>query len=337
MKRTLIEQLGRVRHLFFKIAPHVHEQRHLAFAGIGFFIFVTLVSFIAPPRSFPTQSYIDIKQGTNLRDITAQLQEEHYIKSGQFFEFFVVLFKRQKGVQAGEYFFENKITSIQIAWRLVRGETKIAPVPVTFFEGETVAEMAERLGNALPEFDTELFLRLAQNKEGYLFPDTYFFKRKITPEEVIEILGRTFIEKTESLLPLFEESGKSIDDIVTMASIIEKEASRNFEEKKIISGILWKRIDIGMALQVDATLKYETGRGSAQLTTEDLQDDHPYNTYTNTGLPPTPIGNPGIQSLIAAAEPESSPYLFYLHGRDGAVRYGKTYDEHTANRRKYLK
>ncbi len=338
MDNNLLEKIGSTAKKIVEYTRFAFKnQRQLIWAGAGFFVFIFFLSFIAPPRNFMIQSYVDIEEGSSLRDVTGVLAKEGYIKSGQFFEFFVVLFGRQKGVKAGEYFFEHKITSAEIAWRLVRGDTRVAPIPVTFFEGATVDEMAWVLGQMIPDFNTELFLQLAKSKEGYLFPDTYHFKRGVSPERVIEVLERTFLDKTTEMLPLFEESGRSIDELVIMASIIEKESSRNYEEKRTIAGILWKRLSIDMALQVDATLKYITGRGSAQLTYEDLGDDYPYNTYTRRGLPPGPIGNPGIDALKAAADPIKTDYLFYLHGKDGQVRYAKTHAGHVSNINNYLR
>ena len=337
-EKTPIEKLGNtIRTSCDSIITLIKEQKELAFAGLGFFVFITILSFIAPPRDFLVQTYVQVEDGTSLHEATEILYEKGYIKSRQFFEFFVVLFGRQKGIKAGEYFFEHKITSTQIAWRLVRGDTRVAPVQITLFEGSTVDEMTIRIEDMLAEFDSELFTSLAQPKEGYLFPDTYHFKKKSNPQEIIEILERTFVDKTETLLPLFEQSGHSIDELVIMASILEKEASHSLEEKKTIAGILWKRLSIDMPLQVDATLKYVTGKGSAQLTNEDLQTDHPYTTYTNRGLPPGPIGNPGLMALRAAADPTSSPYLFYLHDSDGGVHYAKNHAGHLENKRKYIK
>jgi len=120
-----------------------------------------------------------------------------------------------------------------------------------------------------------------------------------------------------------------------MASIIEKE-SLNGDERQIVSGILWKRISLGMPLQVDATFLYINGKASAELTKDDLNIDSPYNTYRNKGLPPGPINNPGLDAIVAALYPKDSPYLYYLHDKKGKVHYAKTFNEHVANKRKYL-
>ena len=117
-----------------------------------------------------------------------------------------------------------------------------------------------------------------------------------------------------------------------MASILEKEA-RKLETRKVIAGILWKRIEIGMPLQVDAVFGYIHATSTYSPTFEDLEVDSPYNTYTNRGLPPGPIGNPGLESIRAALEPTKTPYLYYLTGKDGFMYYAKTFDQHVANRR----
>jgi len=338
MEPTLIEKIGSVlRTVKSYIVYALRNEIPLIFAGLTFFVSVTVLSLIAPPRNFDVQSYVDIPPGTTLREVSQLLKEQDYIKNKQLFEFLVVMFGRDSGVLANEYFFENKITSLEIAWRLVRGDTRIATVPITFFEGMTVKEMKDLLVKHEIVFDAELFMDIAQNKEGYLFPDTYYIKKKIHAATLIDTLEKTFMRETKGLETVFAESGRSIDELVIMASILEKEANYDLEEKRVIAGILWKRLSIDMPLQVDATLKYYTGRGSADLTKEDLRGDHPYNTYTNKGLPPGPIGNPGYDSLLAAATPTPSDYLFYLHGRDGVARYAKNHNGHVRNIQMYLR
>lgn len=131
------------------------------------------------------------------------------------------------------------------------------------------------------------------------------------------------------------KSGHSLDEILTMASILEKEANKTADRKKI-AGVLWHRIDIGMPLQTDATFPYYLGRNTFEVTRTDLQTDHPYNTYTNKGLPPGPIGNPGLDSILAAAQPTKSNYIFFLSDRQGNFHYSVTYEGHLANKRRYL-
>ena len=148
----------------------------------------------------------------------------------------------------------------------------------------------------------------------------------------------TFDKKVRTALAKdIEDSGKTMTEIITMASIIQDEAHDDYVEKQMISGILWKRIDKGMRLQVDATLRYVNGKTSGQMTNADLTFDHEYNTYTRAGLPPTPIGNPGVDSIKAAIYPKSSEYFFYLHASSGQVYYAETFEGHKKNINQYLR
>lgn len=171
--------------------------------------------------------------------------------------------------------------------------------------------------------------------EGYLFPDTYLFTIDVTGEDVVETMSANFDEKIADIKQDVLRSKKDLSEIIIMASIIEREV-QSVEDKKIVSGIFWKRIEIGMPLQADSTLTYEVGKTSAELSTEDLRTDSPYNTYTNRGLPPTPISNPGLDSIQAAVEPSSSPYLYFLTDEEGAVHYAKDFEEHKLNKAKYI-
>jgi UPF0755 protein len=121
-----------------------------------------------------------------------------------------------------------------------------------------------------------------------------------------------------------------------MASLIEEETATP-EDRRIVSGILWKRLSSGMRLQVDATFAYTIGKGSLELTTEDLKSDSPYNTYRIYGLPPTPIVNPGLDAITAALHPTSSPYVYYLSDKNGVMHYSKTFEEHKLAKAKYLR
>ncbi|MCR4306594.1 MAG: endolytic transglycosylase MltG, partial [Candidatus Yonathbacteria bacterium] len=142
-------------------------------------------------------------------------------------------------------------------------------------------------------------------------------------------------QKTFALRSALEASGKTSGEVITMASIIEKEAITS-TDKRLVSGILWKRIDIGMPLQVDAPFAYAIGKNTFQLTLDDLAVDSPYNTYKNQGLPAGPIANPGMESILAALEPEKSSYLFYLSDRKSIIHYSATFEEHKRNKSLFL-
>ena len=169
-----------------------------------------------------------------------------------------------------------------------------------------------------------------------MFPDTYYIYENATAEGVVLQLRNTFKEKIKTELLAIQALGKTMDDVITMASIVEKEATK-MEDRKIIAGILWKRLEIGMPLQVDPPFYYTLGKDSLSLTTTDLRTDTPYNTYTNKGLPPTPIGNPGLGAIEATVNPTKSKYLFYLSDKSGTMHYAVDHDGHVANKVKYLR
>jgi UPF0755 protein len=148
---------------------------------------------------------------------------------------------------------------------------------------------------------------------------------------------RENVEK--KLLPLSADIaafGKSLSDIVILASLLEEEA-RTTNTRRTIAGILWKRLAIGMPMQVDAAFAKVNGKNTYQLTEDDLKTDHPYNTYTRAGLPPGPITNPGIDALHAALRPVETDWLYYLSDSDGNMHYARTHDEHLRNKRLYIR
>ena len=176
---------------------------------------------------------------------------------------------------------------------------------------------------------------MAKSFEGYLFPDTYFFYSNVTPDQVIETLRNNFNQKIKTALLDIQASGKSLQDVITMASIVEREATSS-TDRKMIAGVLWKRISISMPLQVDPPFYYILGKDSSQITLKDLAMDSPYNLYKNKGLPPTPITNPGMSSILATVNPTTSNNLFFLSDKKGAIHYAPTYEGHVANKLKYL-
>ena len=186
-------------------------------------------------------------------------------------------------------------------------------VKITIPEGYNVADIAGMLGTRFPGFDSSNFIALAKDKEGFLFPDTYNFFPSVKPMQVVDVMSKNFYKKIKSLEPDIEVSQKSLNDIITMASIIEKEAGAK-DDRNIIAGILWKRIKLGIRLQVDAAPE----------------------TYKSAGLPQKPICNPGLPSILAAVYPKDSPYLYYLHDKDGKIHYATTFEEHKLNKQKYL-
>jgi len=149
-------------------------------------------------------------------------------------------------------------------------------------------------------------------------------------------MEENFTAKTASIQKDAKKFNKTFQEILIMASILEKEV-RTAEDRKIVAGILWKRIRTGMPLQVDAVFPYITQRKNRTITRDDLKIDSPYNTYINKGLPPGPIANPGLDTILAAINPKETKYLFYISDKKGIIRYASTLEEHNKNVDKYLR
>ena len=209
-------------------------------------------------------------------------------------------------------------------------------VTVTIPEGLSVKQIGEVLESA-KIFSKEDFIKIAQKEEGYLFPDTYRFYKDAKPEDIIVRMKENFNKKvTPEILKEIEKSKRPLGEIIIMASMLEEEV-RSTEDRQLVAGILWKRLDRDMGLNVDATLGYILGKESLELTVEDLTIDSFYNTYRYRGLPPTPISNPGLDTILAATNPTPSKYFYYLTDKEGKARYAVTLEEHALNKRKYLR
>jgi UPF0755 protein len=238
-------------------------------------------------------------------------------------------------VQAGTYRFEQPEHLLAVVRRLTAGDYGIEPVRVVFLEGSTAYEMSKKLVDVLGVEETKRFVEIAQPYDGYLFPDTYAFMPDTSARDVVRTLRQTFEERTAELHTRADAEGLDWNQIITMASIIEEEV-RTYEERRLVSGILWNRIEEGMPLQVDASFSYLFGKASDEVTLDDIATDSPYNTYKHKGLPPTPITNPGLTAIEAALDPEETNYFFYLSGRDGKTHYARTYQGHLHNKALYI-
>lgn len=319
----------------FGIKTHTAK---ILLAGILGLIFVCSVAsfLVMPPASFPEGKTLVIEKGLSIGEVSLMLKNEYYIRSRVGFEFCVLSISGNRGVQAGEYVFKEPTSLCMVAMRLAKGVTGVPAVRLTIPEGSSNKEIAKIAEKNLAQFNQEKFLTQAKDHEGHLFPETYFFLSTANETDVLEMMRTQFDKKIASLEKDIEDSGHTLSEIIIMASILEKEA-RTEVDQKMVSGILWKRISIKMALQVDAPFLYMLGKTSAELTQADLKRDSPYNTYTRRGLPAGPIGNPGLMAIRAALYPAESPYLYYLSDNDGGMHYAKTFEEHKANKAKYLK
>jgi UPF0755 protein len=286
--------------------------------------FLFLWGIFLPKEKISGPKIFSVEKGQGLFEIGENLEKEGLIKSKIFFDFYVILIGKQKNLKAGKYFLSSSMNISQIAQKIISGD--IAKVKVTIPEGFTVKEIEERLGIKLP----------GENLEGYLFPDTYYFPIDVSGKEVAKIMRENFEKKISPYKEEIEKSGRSLHEIITMASLLEKEVKTK-EEKEIVAGILWKRLKYGIPLQVDATITYITGKKTTRISKEDLQIDSPYNTYKYKGLPPGPICNPGLESILAALYPKDSDYWYYLSTPEGKTLFFKTLKEHNLAKAKYLK
>lgn len=305
--------------------------------------FFAFFFILGPTNNFPVGEYFDIEQGMTIKEIGKYLENEGIIKSALVFNIHnkIQHWKDENfsGSQAGKYLFKKELDVFEIYSRLRNGESGIDPVVITFYEGLNNFEIATIIEKSkkIVDFDKEKFLELAQEDEGFLYPDTYEFLPFDTEGMIINEMKENFDKKTKKIIGKIKNSERSLDEIMIMASLIEEEAGIALKwDKKEVSGILWNRIRVGMLLQVDAVFSYIQKSHIFKTKYSHLKIDSPYNTYKNKGLPPTPITNPSIKTLEAALYPNITDKLFYLTGLDGKFYYAKTYNQHLVNKRKYI-
>lgn len=281
-----------------------------------------------------------ILKGTAASVVGNNLQEAGLISNSLVFKLYLYVSGRQKSLIAGEYGLSPNLSLFEIVNQLTHGPKEIW---VTIPEGLRKEEIAEKYiktfgleADAASSFRSE-FLLAASGKEGYLFPDTYLFAKDVTATLVVTKMLTTFDKKAAEVT----------HNQLVMASLIERE-TRTDAERPIVAGILYKRIAIGMPLQVDATVQYAVVNSKIkdqnskvenfwpEITLEDRKINSAFNTYQILGLPPAPIANPGLSAIKAAINPEKSNYLYYLHDAQGVIRYASTLEEHNQNIRKYL-
>lgn len=295
-----------------------------------------------------TQIVFDIESGDSGRTVAKNLKKEGFINS--WLSFYVYLKNNDLGgsVQAGRFVLTRDMTPTEIAEAITSGAGQMA---VTIPEGYTISQIDDKLFEMglieddefktcteNCEFHREWGLMSGYSSlEGYLFPDTYFVDpNTFEPSIFIVRLLDTFDQKvlTDENITAIEASGRTLDEIVIAASIIEKEVISE-EDRAIVSGIFWKRYDNNWVLGMCSTVNYITGE--SEITYDDLQIDSEYNTRKYPGLPPTAISNPGLSSIEAALYPQDSPYWYFLTAAEtGETIYATTNDEHNVNKARYL-
>lgn len=301
----------------------------------GIFLGWLYLAVIAPPDDFPLQQLVSVPENESLAQVAQLLQKDGVVRSALGLKLAMTLMGSARSVHAGDYLFSEPLDIISLSRALATGEYGLEPAHIRIPEGATVKQMAVIYSTFLSRFNAQNFLSEALPQEGYLFPDTYFFLPNATEQTVITTMRQNFDDKIATIEPQIASSTHSLSDVVKMASILEREAY-NTQDRRMIAGVLWNRIARGMPLQVDSPFAYTLGKGTFQLTIADLTSDSPYNTYNHKGLPPTPIGSPSLDSLLAAVTPIQSDYLYFLADKNGVTHYCKTYSCQLANEKKYF-
>ena len=284
---------------------------------------------------------IKIREGLSTAEIAERLAEKDVIDSSLKFRLLARIYDYDDKFRPGAYTFTVGMSDDEVFQKLLTGERKA--IKFTIPEGFGVKEIAERLYN-LDLVDKEDFLKAAEDftpydymrkrqnvffaAEGFLFPDTYTVESDMEIDEILTLMAKTFDERlTPTMRVQAEKMGLSVYDLITLASLVEREV-RFPEDRAIVAQVLLKRLKLNMPLQTDATLQYLMDAPKEDVSIEDTQIDSPYNTYQHTGLPPGPIANPGMASIEAVLHPAATDYLYFVADRRGHNHYAYTYEEH---------
>ncbi len=263
----------------------------------------------------------EVKVGDGTRDIAKNLSKNKLISSNLAFS--ALVYSKNWLLQTGVYHIEKDMNVYAIANLIHSG--KVEEYTLTVPEGWRVTQIDELLAKK-GVIKKDDFTKIAAKKEGYLFPDTYRFAKDATAQSVLDLMSANFKKRTSTL--------KMTDQVVIMASIVEREALSDSDRAKIAS-VYWNRLKIGMKLDADPTIQYGKGNWSPITRSDYKNFQSPYNTYLYNGLPPTAICNPGIKSIEAVLDPAKTDYLFFFHKKNGEAVFSKNYDEHLANLEKY--
>lgn len=316
-------------------------------AGVAVLVVAVVGWLIAGDTSLPAAPVtIDVPPGYGIGQIAQQLREAGVVRSASLLKYYATARGVASRVDAAEYDFPAHVTLSRVVDLLAAGGKP--PVAwVTIPEGFTAHQIAHRL-DALQIVPAAVFEDVAQHTsllfdgaltrglEGYLYPDTYQVRRNSSAQDVAALMTDQFRRKLpKNYDRAARRLGYSVPQIITLASLIEREAKVN-GERRVMAGVYYNRLKRGMPLEVDATIEYALPKHKSVLHYSDLGIDSPYNTYTHTGLPPTPIANPGARSIAAAFYPQHSDYLYYVYAGKGRHHFSKTLEEQNAAVRRYL-
>jgi UPF0755 protein len=306
--------------------------------GVGAFGRYVHATLTTPGPGHSQPIVVLIPPGVQLRTITRGLVSEGVLTNGVVFSWWARLTKADRKIKSGEYEFTEPLSPLELLRRLTQGESR--RLIVTIPEGKTIKEVAAIL-TAKGLGTTESFLCLntdpafldrwglpPQGMEGYLFPDTYYLSRFATPEEILgKMIERFYDVFTSAMYRQADHLNMSPHEVVTLASLVEKETGAA-SERPLVSAVFHNRLKKGMLLQCDPTVIYGIENFGGNLTRLHLRTPTPYNTYVIPGLPPGPIANPGLQSLLATLTPANSPHLYFVGKGDGTHEFSSDLASH---------
>lgn len=293
----------------------------------------------------------EVKEGESVKSVVAKLKDAELVRSRWKLETYVWFKRSESKVQAGFYELNRSMTAKEIIEAFVTGSALIPERTITLIEGwtsrqidaylteiglisadEFLSIVANPSADLRAEFD---FIPADQGLEGFLFPDTYRVYDHASALDIIRKQLSNFSRRTADLRQKSAPRNLSFYQALILASIIEKEVAGK-DNLANAADVFLKRLDINMPLQSDATVNFVTGKKTTRPSREDTIIDSPYNTYQRRGLPPTPISNPGLESLVAVYQPTVNDYYYFLTTKDNEVKFGRTLDEHNQNRARYL-
>jgi UPF0755 protein len=309
-------------------------------------------ALFVPKALQPRENLFNIESGQSLSRIAAGLQRSGIIRSDLVFAMYARFRGMEADLQAGTYVFRGAVSGSEVLQRIVSGDAVFDEVRVTIREGWSANDIELHLEDiglfTKEEFAAAVVMEpgyrnlwilgeLENNTilDGYLFPETYKVFADSTPRDLVRRMVRTLQQRmTDELLASIEAQDRTVHEVLTLASIVEKEAP--IEDMPEVAGVFYKRLQEGIRLESDATVNYVLGTNKLQPTFADTEVEHPYNTYENAGLPPGPIGNPGMAAIRAAVHPAENPYYYFLHKPSGETVFSRTFREHLENKARYL-
>lgn len=320
------------------------KEFFLTFSGICILIIISFFVFykvnlnpVSPNRQL--QTFV-VNQGDGVVSISTRLEKNKLIKNKYVFITYSYIYGLNSQLKAGGFRLSPSFSTPEIIKKLSEGGSQDFWLKIK--EGSRIEEIATLFPKE-SDIDPKIFIQKTKDKEGYIFPDSYLIPQDYDVDQVLNIINKNFSQKLAEAKNNITLSEFTDKQTIILASLLEREG-KSLKSKQDIAGILINRLKIGMPLQLDATVQYAQDSQLPHpteywqsISKSDLSINSPFNTYKNQGLPPSPICNPGFNSLYAAYHPIDSDYLFYITGNDGNMHYARTLEEHNRNIQKYLK